>query len=151
MGRELACRLGRCGVALELSDVDGAGLEMTAARCRRAGASVRTHRVDVVDMQAVRDHADDVVARRGPPSLVVNNAGITRVHPDSAGRTPCRRVGRARSRRLPGGRPHPDRPHRPLHGSRCPRLCHPWIRSSSAGHQARGGRGRDSGRSARRP
>ncbi|ROZ89203.1 SDR family oxidoreductase [Gordonia sp. OPL2] len=79
MGRELACRLARCGAVLELSDVDGAGLESTAALCRRPGTSVRTHRVDVVDMQAVRDHADDVVARRGPPSLVVNNAGITMV------------------------------------------------------------------------
>ncbi|WP_237421587.1 SDR family NAD(P)-dependent oxidoreductase [Gordonia sp. SID5947] len=79
MGRALALRLACCGVPLLLSDIDSPGLETTAALCRDRGASTVTAVLDVACGDEVVGYADDVVARHGPPAVVVNDAGITMV------------------------------------------------------------------------
>ena len=39
-------------------------------------AAVSTHVVDVADEEAMRNFADDVVARHGRVTLLINNAGV---------------------------------------------------------------------------
>jgi NAD(P)-dependent dehydrogenase (short-subunit alcohol dehydrogenase family) len=77
IGRALACELARYGARLALSDVDAAGLAVTAADALARGASeVRTDVVDVSDRAAVHAWADTVAEHFGTVNLVVNNAGV---------------------------------------------------------------------------
>ena len=72
IGRALAHELDRRGARLALSDVATDRVEATAAGCRDA----RAYTVDVADRDAVRAHADQVVAEFGRVDVVVNNAGV---------------------------------------------------------------------------
>ncbi len=76
IGRALACDLAARGARLALSDVDETGLTETARRARRAGATVRTDRLDVADREAVLAYAAAVVDQFDAVHLVINNAGI---------------------------------------------------------------------------
>ena len=76
IGRELAVLAARRGADLALCDVDEAGLAETAARARRLGHGVLTHRVDVTDREQMRAFADAVHGGPGPADLLVNNAGV---------------------------------------------------------------------------
>jgi NAD(P)-dependent dehydrogenase (short-subunit alcohol dehydrogenase family) len=76
IGRGLALRLAALGSAVALADVDEAGLMDTAAALRGKRAAATTHVVDVADEEAVRAFADDVVARHGRVTLLINNAGV---------------------------------------------------------------------------
>ncbi len=71
IGRALAHELDGRGARLALSDIDLERVETTAAACRRA----RAYHLDVADRDAVRAHADQVVADHGRVDVVVNNAG----------------------------------------------------------------------------
>lgn len=72
IGRALAHELDGRGARLVLSDIDLERVEATAAACRNA----RAHHLDVADRDAVRAHADQVVADHGRVDVVVNNAGV---------------------------------------------------------------------------
>jgi NAD(P)-dependent dehydrogenase (short-subunit alcohol dehydrogenase family) len=74
IGRSLARRLGGYGCPLVLVDVDGAGLNETAARL---GVPVLTRTLDVRDGDLVRALAVDVVDwAPAPLGAVFNNAGV---------------------------------------------------------------------------
>lgn len=72
IGRALAHELDARGARLALSDIDQDRVARAAAACRDA----RAYRVDVSDRDAVRAHADAVVADFGRVDVVVNNAGV---------------------------------------------------------------------------
>jgi NAD(P)-dependent dehydrogenase (short-subunit alcohol dehydrogenase family) len=76
IGRGLAQRLAAAGSAVALADVDEAGLMETAGSLSGKRAAVTTHVVDVADEGAVRAFAEDVVARHGRVTLLINNAGV---------------------------------------------------------------------------
>ena len=61
---------------LALSDVDEEGLAETVILAEKAGAQVRSDRLDVADREAFEAYADAVVAEFGRVNVVVNNAGV---------------------------------------------------------------------------
>ena len=76
IGRALAQKLAAAGSALALGDVDPQGLSETASSLPSKKAEITTHVVDVADEAAVRAFAEDVVARHGRVTLLINNAGV---------------------------------------------------------------------------
>src|SRR5467141_1013599 len=76
IGRALARQLAVAGSALALADVDGAGLQQTTASLSERGVQLTTHIVDVSDESAMQAFAEDVAARHGRVSLLINNAGV---------------------------------------------------------------------------
>jgi short-subunit dehydrogenase len=72
IGRALAWELAAHGATLAISDVDEAGLAVTAQRARQMAATVRCDRLDVADRDAVLRYADTFEGVH----LVINNAGI---------------------------------------------------------------------------
>jgi len=85
IGRGLALELAAEGCHLALSDVDDAGLAETVAMIARAtgdrgsvraGVTVSSARVDVVDREAVDAWAAATVDEFGQVNLIFNNAGV---------------------------------------------------------------------------
>jgi NAD(P)-dependent dehydrogenase (short-subunit alcohol dehydrogenase family) len=76
IGRALAQRLAAAGSALALADVDEAGLLETARSLEKKSALVTTHVLDVADEAGVRSLAEDVSAKHGRVTLLINNAGV---------------------------------------------------------------------------
>ena len=76
IGRALARQLAAAGSAVALADVDEAGLQQTAASLQDRRAEVTTHVVDVPNEAAVQAFAEDVAARHGRVTLLINNAGV---------------------------------------------------------------------------
>ncbi len=76
IGRALALRLAAAGSALAIADVDGKGLVETAASVTTKQAAISTHVLDVSSEAAVRGFAQDVAARHGRVTLLINNAGV---------------------------------------------------------------------------
>ena len=76
MGRSLAVILARNGVRLAICDLDTAGLDETARRCREHGAEVLTMRVDVSQRVQMFSFADAVAAQFGVVHYLFNNAGV---------------------------------------------------------------------------
>jgi NAD(P)-dependent dehydrogenase (short-subunit alcohol dehydrogenase family) len=76
IGRALAQQLAAAGSAVALADVDEAGLMETAASLSGKRAAATSHVVDVSDESAVRAFAEDVMARHGRVTLLINNAGV---------------------------------------------------------------------------
>jgi short-subunit dehydrogenase len=76
IGRALAQQLCAAGSSLAMADVDEKGLAETAASLTAKQASISTHVLDVSDEAAVRGFAQDVVARHGRVTLLINNAGV---------------------------------------------------------------------------
>lgn len=79
IGRALAVELVSRGAHVALSDVDGDGLAVTAARCEGRGVKVTTDIVDVADRDAVERWADAVADAHGRVNVIVNNAGVALV------------------------------------------------------------------------
>jgi NAD(P)-dependent dehydrogenase (short-subunit alcohol dehydrogenase family) len=77
IGRALASRLQAMGSAVALADVDETGLMETASLLGGKRAAASTHVVDVADEAAMRRFAEDVVARHGRATLLINNAGVS--------------------------------------------------------------------------
>ena len=77
IGRALAVELDRRGARVAVSDVDGPGLEQTAALL--AGDPHRAS-VDVSDRTAVEAWAAEVAAHHGRVHQIFNNAGISAGH-----------------------------------------------------------------------
>lgn len=76
IGRALARQLAAAGSALAIADIDEKGLTETAASLASKTAAVSTHVLDVSDEEGVRSFAQDVVARHGRVTLLINNAGV---------------------------------------------------------------------------
>src|SRR5580658_8018420 len=76
IGRALAQQLAAAGSALAIADIDEKGLVETAASLPRKEAGFSTHVLDVSDEAGVRSFAEDVVARHGRVTLLINNAGV---------------------------------------------------------------------------
>jgi NAD(P)-dependent dehydrogenase (short-subunit alcohol dehydrogenase family) len=74
IGRATAIAAARQGARLVLTDVNATGL---SALVDELGPSVAAHRVlDIADVDAVRDLADEVHSAHGPVDVVMNVAGI---------------------------------------------------------------------------
>jgi len=79
IGRALAQQLAAGGSALAIADIDEKGLTETAASLAAKQAAVSTHVLDVSNEVAVRSFAEDVVARHGRVTLLINNAGVAMI------------------------------------------------------------------------
>ena len=78
IGRATAVRLAEDGMNIAVLDIDRAGCEETLREVHRTGRDGLALEVDVTDETAVAAVVDDVAARLAPPSVLINNAGITR-------------------------------------------------------------------------
>ena len=76
IGRALAQRLSATGSALALADIDEKGLAETAASLSNKTGAVSTHAVDVSDESRVKSFSEEVLAKHGRVSLLINNAGV---------------------------------------------------------------------------
>jgi len=76
IGRSLAQQLSAAGSALAIADIDENGLSETSSTLTGKQAAVSTHVLDVSDEAAVRSFAEDVAARHGRVTLLINNAGV---------------------------------------------------------------------------
>ena len=77
IGRALAVRLATERIAgIAVSDVNEAGLTETAAMVEKLGVPVSFHVTDVSDLKQVRQLAEDVIARHGRVTHLINNAGV---------------------------------------------------------------------------
>ena len=77
LGRALAQQLAAAGSALAIADVDEAGLQQTAQSLGKDTARVTVHVVDVAKEDRVKSFADEVRARHGRVTLLINNAGVS--------------------------------------------------------------------------
>jgi len=78
IGRALAQQLSAAGSALAIADLDEKGLAETAASLT-GKAHVSTHVLDVSNESAVKSFSEDVLARHGRVTLLINNAGVALV------------------------------------------------------------------------
>lgn len=78
IGRAIASRLASQGAAVAIVDQDADGAESTAASLRESGARASVHRADVSVGADVERAVAEVARELGAPSILVNNAGISR-------------------------------------------------------------------------
>ncbi len=76
IGRALTQQLAAAGSALAIADIDEKSLTETAASLKDKRAAVSTHVLDVSKEEGVRSFAEDVAARHGRVTLLINNAGV---------------------------------------------------------------------------
>jgi NAD(P)-dependent dehydrogenase (short-subunit alcohol dehydrogenase family) len=75
IGLAIARRLARDGNAVALLDLDGSAAEAAAAEIRADGATAHPVAADVSDRASVDRAVDEVHARLGPITVLVNSAG----------------------------------------------------------------------------
>lgn len=80
IGLEAARAFGICGARVELMDRNHAALESAQALLRSEGIAVSTTVLDVTDPVAVARVAKEINDRSGPLDILVNSAGIARLH-----------------------------------------------------------------------
>ncbi|MGH3912479.1 MAG: 3-oxoacyl-ACP reductase FabG [Pseudonocardiaceae bacterium] len=78
IGAATASRLGRDGFAVAVLDLDESSCEQTVAQIEAAGSRSLAVGVDVSDAEQVENAVARVAAELGAPTVLVNNAGITR-------------------------------------------------------------------------
>jgi 3-oxoacyl-[acyl-carrier protein] reductase len=78
IGAATAVRLATDGLDVAVVDLTADDCADTVAAVRRAGASGLAVGADVSDVAQVQEAADRIAAELGPPTVLVNNAGITR-------------------------------------------------------------------------
>jgi 3-oxoacyl-[acyl-carrier protein] reductase len=78
IGAAIAKRLAADGRAVAVLDLDEATTGETVAAITASGARAVGIGADVADADQVRDAVDRVAAELGPPTILVNNAGILR-------------------------------------------------------------------------
>jgi NAD(P)-dependent dehydrogenase (short-subunit alcohol dehydrogenase family) len=76
IGRATAVALAEVGRPVAVWDIDGAGAEETAARCRALGVAAHAAVVDVVDSAAVPGAVDDAARALGSLGGFVHAAGV---------------------------------------------------------------------------
>jgi len=77
IGRAMSQQLGAAGSSLAVADIDEDGLRQTAQSLGKNSALVTTHIVDVANEESVKVFADEVNARHGRATLLINNAGVS--------------------------------------------------------------------------
>lgn len=78
IGRALALRLaGEKISGLAMADINKEGLNETAQLLEGKQLNVSTHVVDVGNLQQMQDFADDVIAKHGQVTHLINNAGVS--------------------------------------------------------------------------
>lgn len=75
IGRALAQRLAREGVALALADKNATGLAETAEWAASSGVAISQHVLDVTDAARLARFPAEVLERHGRVSILINNAG----------------------------------------------------------------------------
>lgn len=78
IGAATAVRLARDGFAVAVLDLDEASAKGTVETIEAAGGRALAVGADVSDSAAVEAAVERVAAELGPPTVLVNNAGITR-------------------------------------------------------------------------
>jgi 3-oxoacyl-[acyl-carrier protein] reductase len=78
IGAATALRLARDGFAVGVLDLDEAGAKGTAEQITSAGGRAVAVAVDVSDADAVSTAVETVAAELGGPTVLINNAGVTR-------------------------------------------------------------------------
>jgi len=78
IGRAIALELGRLGATVVGTATSAAGAEAVGAALADAGISGSGLLLDVADPASIESCLAEVEARHGTPTLLVNNAGITR-------------------------------------------------------------------------
>ncbi len=78
IGRAIALELGRRGARVVGTATSDAGAQSISAALAAAGVQGRGVVLDVADAAAVEACLKDVEAHEGTPSILVNNAGVTR-------------------------------------------------------------------------
>lgn len=76
IGRAIAERFAHEGAAVGVLDIDAGGAEDAAAALRRAGARAVALPADVADSAQVAGMVAQLAHEMGPPTILVNNAGI---------------------------------------------------------------------------
>ncbi len=77
IGRALAMRLAEENIAgIAVADVNQTALDETAALIKNPNIKITAHRLDVSDEQQFRAFADEVIARHGRVTHIINNAGV---------------------------------------------------------------------------
>lgn len=76
IGFAIATSLGRRGVAMAITDIDGAACEKAAASLRADGVNARAYQLDVRSLEQVRDVADRAEADLGRIAILCSNAGV---------------------------------------------------------------------------
>jgi 3-oxoacyl-[acyl-carrier protein] reductase len=78
IGAEIAKRLAADGFAIAIVDLDEAACQRVVDVIEAAGGRALAVGLDVADEQAVSAGVERVVAELGPPTVLVNNAGVIR-------------------------------------------------------------------------
>jgi 3-oxoacyl-[acyl-carrier protein] reductase len=78
IGAATAARLADDGMAVAVLDLDEAAAQVTVDGIRAAGGRALAVGADVADGEQVRAAVERVVADLGAPTVLVNNAGVTR-------------------------------------------------------------------------
>ena len=78
IGAAIAERLGTDGLAVACLDIDASTAQDTAFRLAAAGVRTAPFAADVSDEGAVERVVAEVADRLGPPTVLVNNAGVLR-------------------------------------------------------------------------
>ncbi|MET7804681.1 3-oxoacyl-ACP reductase FabG [Micromonospora chersina] len=78
IGAGVARRLARDGFAVAVVDLDEAAAQPVVDEIEAAGGRALAVGADVADEQAVRAAVDRIAGQLGEPTVLVNNAGITR-------------------------------------------------------------------------
>ena len=78
IGAATARRLAEDGFAVAVLDLDEGAAKGTVEAIESAGGRAIAVGADVSDADAVQAAVDRVVAELGPPTVLVNNAGVTR-------------------------------------------------------------------------
>ena len=78
IGAAIAKRLSADGMNVAIFDLDEAGAKATAAAIVEGGGRAIGIACDVSDEDSVRAAVEQVASELGPPTVVVNNAGVTR-------------------------------------------------------------------------
>jgi len=76
IGLAIATRLAADGRIVAVFDLNGDGAQAAAAAIEAGGGKARGYRVDVTDRDAIEAGVADVAATLGPPTILVNNAGL---------------------------------------------------------------------------
>lgn len=75
LGQAIATLLARQGAAVYLADLNGPGVEATAATLRDEGLTATGHACDMADEPAVARLRDRIASERGRLDVLINNAG----------------------------------------------------------------------------
>ncbi|MFF2086944.1 SDR family oxidoreductase [Nocardia sp. NPDC058176] len=76
IGRETALAFARLGAELVVSDVNELAAKQTAELVAAEGGVAHSYSLDVSSEEAVRAHAEAVIAAHGVPDILINNAGV---------------------------------------------------------------------------